>query len=56
MISMSKLIFNFLNNKKKEDEKEEPVITNEDGKTVRYPRKKKKLKQKDVFEGITTDK
>ena len=55
MISMRKLIFNFLNNKK-EAEKEEPVITNEDGKTVRYPKKKKKLKQKDVFEGITTDK
>ena len=50
--SINSIIHDFLN-KKKEDalinKKEEELSMEEDGKVVFYPRKKRKLKQKDLF-------
>lgn len=51
-ISINDIIHNFLNKKKEDDlinKKEEPIIAQTDGKVVSYPRKKRKLKQKDLF-------
>ena len=50
--SINSIIHDFLNKKKEDDlinKKEEELTIEEDGKVVSYPRKKRKLKQKDLF-------
>tara|TARA_R110001599_G_scaffold338266_1_gene557198 strand:+ start:572 stop:757 length:186 start_codon:yes stop_codon:yes gene_type:complete len=53
--SINSIINDFLT-KKEEPKKEEPVMTESDGKVMRYPRKKRKLKQKDLFVSMTKKK
>lgn len=53
MHDINQIVYNFLNNseEKNKTKNKDEIVIKMDGNSVRYPRKKKKLKQKDVFEG-----
>tara|TARA_R110001632_G_scaffold9672_9_gene36901 strand:- start:555 stop:743 length:189 start_codon:yes stop_codon:yes gene_type:complete len=53
-MEINQLVFNYLNKPSEIPDNEiiEEFTSKEDGKVVSYPRKKRKLKQKDLFVGI----